>query len=186
MIADYLAVACRCLIAVVFGVSLIGKLRGRAAFAEFGRATRRMLSAVPPWRAVSHATAARVAYVVAGAEAFVAVSLVVPSTVVPEAAGAGLVVAAGLLIAFSAGIAMVLRAGVRTPCRCFGSSSAPVGRPHLVRNAVLLGAAITGLLAGPGNAGPLHAAGVAIAATVAVVIAVLVIRLDDLVEVFAG
>lgn len=83
-----------------------------------------------------------------------AVALVVP--VVEVVLGAWLLVqwerrtaavaAAGLIAAFSALIAFRLAKGQRPPCACFGSLSArPLGPGALVRNAVLLAAAIAAM-----------------------------------------
>jgi hypothetical protein len=51
---------------------------------------------------------------------------------------AGLGVGAALLIVFTMAISSVLRQGTSASCRCFGASTQPLGRRHLVRNAILL------------------------------------------------
>jgi uncharacterized membrane protein YphA (DoxX/SURF4 family) len=165
---DYLAVACRCLIGVVFVVSAFGKVRSRQAFREFVTST----AALVPRRGRA------LSPVVVAAELAVPVLLAVPVTV---RTGFGL--AAVLLAAFAVAIAAAVRRGVRTSCRCFGASTAPLGTRHVVRNAGLFAVAAVGALLGPGR--PAELAGVAIAAIAAVVLAALVTRLDDLVELFA-
>ncbi|MEO6088186.1 MAG: MauE/DoxX family redox-associated membrane protein [Umezawaea sp.] len=174
---DYLSFACRCLVGLVCGVSVIGKLRGRTAFREFAGTTRVLLIAAFPIGAISHAAARVVGGVVVAAEASVVLLLLVPG-----AGWIGLGLAVVLMAAFGYGIAATVRRGVRTSCRCFGASSTPLGTRHLVRNACLFLVAATGLLIGPvGSADP---AGLAVAGAAAAVIALLVVRLDDVIDLF--
>lgn len=57
--------------------------------------------------------------------------------------GWGGVVAFGLLAAFTANLAMIVRSGAVATCACFGrASTAPVSGRHLVRNVVLLALAL--------------------------------------------
>ncbi len=57
--------------------------------------------------------------------------------------GWGGVLAFGLLAAFTANLALVIRSGRVASCACFGgTSAAPVSARHLVRNAVLLAMAL--------------------------------------------
>ncbi|MEV5557052.1 hypothetical protein AB0L44_25620, partial [Nonomuraea wenchangensis] len=65
------------------------------------------------------------------------------------------------------------------------TSSAPLSPLHLVRNGLLLASALAGLVAGGGGLPGTAPAGLAIAAAAALVIAVLLIRIDDLIELFA-
>ncbi|MGK5552102.1 MauE/DoxX family redox-associated membrane protein [Actinomadura kijaniata] len=177
---EYLAFGCRVLIGLVFALSAFSKLRSRPAFAEFAAVTRTLLRALVPGRSAGRAGARRVGAAVAVLEAAVPVLLVVPAAV-----PAGHAVALALLAAFAAGIAAALRGGVRTACRCFGASAAPLGARHLARNGVLALAALTGLVAGPGRVAAAEPAGLAVAATAAAVLALLVIRFDDLIDLFA-
>ncbi|MQY08404.1 MauE/DoxX family redox-associated membrane protein [Actinomadura macrotermitis] len=173
----YLILACQCLLAGVFAVSAASKLPvpafGRAgAFDDFAWSLRR-LRLVPPQRAKA------VAAVVVAAEAAAAVLLCLPSA-------AGPVAAAALLSVLSAGIAVSLARGDRVPCRCFGASEAPLGAAHLIRNGLLLAAAVTataGRLAGPVHLG--HPAGVTVALAGAALGLVLVLLFDDLTSLFA-
>src|SRR6185503_12351118 len=141
---DYLSFACRCLIGLVCGVSVIGKLRGRTAFREFAGTTRVLLIAAGPVSRVSHAAARVVGGVVVAAEASVVLLLLIPGT-----GWVGLGLAMVLMASFGHGIAAAIRRGLRTSCRCFGASSTPLGSRHLVRNAALFLVAATGLLTGP-------------------------------------
>lgn len=104
--------------------------------------------------------------------------------VVPGTAGIGIGIAIVLLMVFGVGIAAAMLRGLRTTCRCFGSSSAPLGRRHLVRNALLVAVAATGLAFGSDRVGSADPAGLAVAGAGALVLAALVVRLDDLIDLF--
>ncbi len=100
---------------------------------------------------------------------------------------AGLGVGAALLIVFTMAISSVLRRGTSASCRCFGASAQPLGRRHLVRNAILLSIAAAGVAGAPpttalGAAG-WNPAALLVSGFVAVVLAALVISYDDLVAV---
>jgi thiol-disulfide isomerase/thioredoxin len=99
---------------------------------------------------------------------------------------AGFGLALGLSLAFAAGIGAALRRKERAPCRCFGVSTAPLGRTHLARNAVVGAAAVAGLaLTSLVPPGAVHPAGVVLTVLVGAVLAALVVRMDDLVALFA-
>ncbi|MFD7605476.1 MauE/DoxX family redox-associated membrane protein [Streptomyces mirabilis] len=86
-----------------------------------------------------------------------------------------------LLAAFITGIVPTLRSGTKASCACFGASTAPIGRRHVVRNTVLLALAVFGLAAAlAGTPAPTQPAGVLIAAFGALVGALLVIFTDEL------
>ncbi|GIH63320.1 MauE/DoxX family redox-associated membrane protein [Microbispora siamensis] len=163
----YLFAFCRLLTGIVFLMSAVSKLRGRAAYEEFTVATR----------ALVRLPARPVAVLVVVAEAAVAPLLAWRPTVL-----AGFCVALGLLVAFTVAIGVALRRGRRVPCRCFGASAVPVGPGHMARNAVLIVAAAAGAIqagtgaiqAGTGFAlaglGPAGLAAVALAAGAAAVL----------------
>ncbi|WP_163509045.1 MauE/DoxX family redox-associated membrane protein [Fodinicola acaciae] len=96
--------------------------------------------------------------------------------------GFGFVVAAVLLAAFAAGIAAALRRGVAVPCRCFGASSRPVGRHHVVRNVILAGLSVAGAVGSP--AAPPSPTAVLIAVAAGLLAGVLVAMLDELIGLF--
>lgn len=183
---DHLTIGCACILALVFAVSAASKLRGRAAFDEFAYATRTLLTASA--QALRGAERRRpgervvrfVALGVAMAEA-----VAVPLVAVPATARVGFGLAAVLLTCFSVAIALTLRRGVSTACRCFGAASAPLSRRHLVRNALLLAVAVAGLVTADGSLDGVHPAGAAVAAVTGAVAAVLLIRIDDLADLFA-
>jgi methylamine utilization protein MauE len=161
---------CCWLVAVVFGISAVGKLRTAGVRAAFRRSVADM--AVLPARAV-----APVAVAVPIVEAAAAVLLVTPPTV---ALGAALALA--LLAAFSTGIALVLRRGTRAGCRCFGTTERPYRRSHLVRNALLAAATLAGAVLSGHPTGP-PVAPIAIAG--AVVAALVLVTFDDLIDLFS-
>ncbi|WIX98308.1 MauE/DoxX family redox-associated membrane protein [Amycolatopsis mongoliensis] len=164
---EYLRAACAALIAVVFAVSSVSKLRD---FRGFARSVPVLVPMPARW-------VLPVSVAVVAAEGSTAVLVVVPAT-----ATAGFVLASGLLPAFTAAIAASLRRGQRVPCRCFGAADTPVGPRHLARNIVLACLAVLGALA-PEHLPPV--AGAAVAVAVGVVVAVLVTAMDDIAVVFA-
>jgi hypothetical protein len=163
----YAAFGCRALLAAVFAVAVASKLRGAAAFVD---ATHRLLPA--RWADLARPLAAGTA----GTELAVLALLVPPATV-----RWGCALAAAVLAAFTVAVWSALRRGERAPCRCLGATTAPLSRRHLARNGLLGAAALTGALVPAGGATP---AGSVLAVAVGLVVAVLVVRLDDLVELF--
>lgn len=125
---------CRFLLAGTFLLSALPKLRDQASFR----------AAVRQFRVVPRAWEGPTGWALTAAELAVPLLLVLaPSS------PAGFVLAALLLLAFSIGIARVLRSGVRTTCNCFGRSAAVMSGAHVARNGVLLVVAVTGaVLAG--------------------------------------
>ena len=172
---SYLTLSLRCLVGVVFAVAAAGKLRGRRAFGEFLESLQPLAVVPARWR-----RAAAIATV--GAEVVVVALLALPGA----GAAGGFALAAVLLAAFAVAIRAAVRRGVRAPCRCFGASSTPLDRPHVARNACLGVAAAAGavLAHATAPAAP-HPGGVVLALASGGVLALLVTRLDDLVELFA-
>jgi ABC-type microcin C transport system permease subunit YejB len=166
----YAELACRLCLLTVFAVALAGKLSGRDAFAAFTRSLRQM--SVVPQGTVALAARASIA-----AEALVVVLLAIP---VRGAGTAGFAVAAGLLAVFTGAIVSSLRRGNVAPCRCFGASSTPLGRRHVLRNAALIAVALLGFVAAlvPGTAG---ISGLLVAGAAGVVAGVTVTAFDDIV-----
>ncbi|MGW3996868.1 MauE/DoxX family redox-associated membrane protein [Amycolatopsis sp. NPDC004772] len=162
---EYLRAAGTALIAVVFAASSFSKLRDFRGFA------RSVPALVPmPARWVTPVSVA-----VVGTELASAVLVLVTPI-------AGFALATALLLAFTAAIAASLRRGRRAPCRCFGATESPIGPRHLVRNTLLICSAVLGALA------PEHlpsVAGAAVAFAAGVVVAVLVIAMDDIAVLFA-
>jgi hypothetical protein len=172
----YVVLGCRCVIAVVFAASVVGKLRGRKPYAGFVSATGRL---GPRW-VLSRVPAGVLAGGVLAAEAAVPALLVPPGT-----AWVGFALAGLLALAFAAAVLAALRRGDRAPCHCFGVSARPVGGVPLVRNGVLAAAAGLGLTGGAATAaGPLEPAGVVAAVVAGAVVAAVVVTADDVAELF--
>ncbi|WP_020525511.1 MauE/DoxX family redox-associated membrane protein [Catelliglobosispora koreensis] len=159
-----LDVICRCLLATVFVVSAASKVSGSG---EFVTALRAMTG-------VSGRLSVAMAAAVVLAEAAAVVLLLVPATAI-----AGLLLTAGLLVAFSLAILRALGKGNTASCQCFGASTSPLSRRHLWRNGVLLAVAVVAQASGPSQPG---AQQFAIALITAALPALLVIRLDELAD----
>jgi hypothetical protein len=131
----------------VFTVSVVTKVRGRAAWRSFSS----WLTGLP--LRVLRLTWAPAA--LTGAEAAVVVLVAIPAT-----APAGLVGAAVLSLGLTLGLAAAVHRGARQPCHCFGLSSEPLSGRHVIRNALLLTLAVTGsvsaIITGPAAAGPVE------------------------------
>ncbi|MEV6201691.1 MauE/DoxX family redox-associated membrane protein [Streptomyces sp. NPDC051771] len=178
-VTDPLNLALRCVVAVVFAASALGKARAPGAFRTTVREMR-----IVPLRALGP-----VAVAVPVLEAVLAVAVWVPALTTWA-----FVLSFGLIAVFTAALASVLRRGIDTSCSCFGASRTRVGPAHLVRNAVLLAATGTGFAAslaagGPGPvpvAGSLDPAGVFVSLFGAVCVSALVLSTDLLADVFSG
>ncbi|WP_232665273.1 MauE/DoxX family redox-associated membrane protein [Pseudonocardia sp. TRM90224] len=165
-------IGCSWLLAAVFAVSSVGKLRSGAALRSFTRSVKDM--DVLPAGAVG-----AVGVAVPVLEAVAAVALVVPATAV-----AGAVLALGLLAAFTVGVAAVLRRGTAASCLCFGVTERPFGPRHLVRNGFLIAVALLAAVASAVGGGAVEAAGVLLAVGVGLIVAVLIVMFDELVDLF--
>ncbi|WP_285733161.1 MauE/DoxX family redox-associated membrane protein [Kitasatospora phosalacinea] len=160
----------RVLLGCVFLASAGGKLRGRAVLAAYLDGVAALRLVPPSW---AHA---------AGAGALVAECAVVLLLPWNGTARAGLWLATGLLAVLTWAVARTVRRGIVASCRCFGGAAKPFGRRHVVRNAVLLAAALAALPrpdALPSGGPALLAVGAGVAG------AAVVVTLDDLVELFA-
>ncbi|MGB2570721.1 MauE/DoxX family redox-associated membrane protein [Micromonospora citrea] len=170
----HLELTARLLLALVFLAAVVGKLRTRSDFADFVATVGRF--GVPArWTRPVAGTAV-------AAEAAVVVLLVTPG-----AAQAGPALAVVLLAVLTAALVATLRRGERPACRCFGAADTPIGRRHVLRNLALGAVALLGLAVGlGGDGGSPSAAGILLAAGVALPLAAVVVRLDDLVALFAS
>jgi hypothetical protein len=83
-------------------------------------------------------------------------------------------------------IAGALRRGETASCNCFGRSTVPLRVRHLVRNALLMAVAGIGLVADLGRPAGAGVTGMALAGASAVVLAVLVLNLDALTDLFVA
>lgn len=183
---DYVVLAARCLVGVVFAVSALSKLRSRRALRDFA-ASLGQFGVLPGMRRP-------LAVAVALAEAAIPVLLTLALAGEPAAGAAaraltaaGFGLAAMLLAGFAIAIARALRRGVRAPCRCFGASTTPIGRQHLLRNGLLVAVAalgLAGVTAGP--AGPASVGGATVAALAGFVAGALATAFDDLLDLFGA
>ncbi|MET0424954.1 MAG: MauE/DoxX family redox-associated membrane protein, partial [Actinoplanes sp.] len=170
VIMQYVLLACRVVIGAVFLVSALSKVRRPQAFTEFAGSVGAL---VPAARGAAPALAA------AGIAAEFAVAA---ATLWGPSQRWGLAGAALLLLLFSTLLALAIRRGVTTPCRCLGASPQPPGAPQLIRNAVLLAGCATGLLGS--SAAAVHPAGAAVALGAAAVLVLLAVGADDLATLF--
>ncbi|MEU7041781.1 MauE/DoxX family redox-associated membrane protein [Streptomyces varsoviensis] len=168
---QYLAMWVRCLIGLVFLVSAVSKVSGRRSFTEFAEAVG-VLAPVPGARRL-------LAPAVVALEFAVAVLLALP---VPVAFRVGAWLAAALLLAFALGVALAVRRGAETACRCFGRSTSRIKGWQAVRNLALAVPAALAATLGPGSQGT--AAGLALTAVMGLTCGAVVIALDDIVELF--
>jgi hypothetical protein len=172
-LAGYLVLAARVTLGLVLLTSITTKIRDRGAFREFLGWLRRLT--VVPARLV---VAVGVAMVLAEAAALVLLA-------VPAAYPGGLALAAGMTAFFAAAIGWTRRRGVVVPCRCFGRATTPMGPVEIVRNLVLTAmgaaAAITAQLSPPPGPSPVI---VVQAALLGGGLAMVVVRLDDVVRLF--
>lgn len=167
-----LATACATLLCVVFGTAAFSKLTS-AGFREFV-STAGLLALVP--------ARVRTMVGVATVTAEIAVTVATAAFVFtrrPELGILGFVCAAGLLGVFTVAIGIALARGDRRPCRCFGAAAAPLGPAHVVRNCLLAAAAVTGVV-GVATATPAEPLGALVAGFAASCVAVLILRLDDI------
>jgi hypothetical protein len=159
----------RGLIGLVFAASTFAKVRDLRAYREFAS----WLAALPVPLARSHALPA----VLATVEAAIVVLVAVPGTVT-----AGLALASGFLVVMATGTTVIIKRGTSVACWCFGPSRSTMGARHLVRDGVLLVAAVTSLL-GKGSEA-MNPAGITLSLAAAVTGATFVVFADDLIAVF--
>ena len=163
--------SCQLVVAGVFAVAAVGKLRAHAAF-------RASLAGF----ALPRRFHGPVAHGVMAVEAAIPVLVLVPATAV-----AGLALAAAVLTAFAAVVALTLRRGRRPRCRCLGAAGKPLQPAHVTRNLVLAAVAALGAVLGATAAEPttVEAASLAVAALVATVALAVVVTFDDVLELVA-
>ncbi|MGN9919534.1 MauE/DoxX family redox-associated membrane protein [Micromonospora palomenae] len=166
----YLELACRLLLAVVFILAAFSKISGAAAWLAFVRALHQM-------RQVPDAVLRPAAIATVAIEALVAVLLLVPV----RAVGAlGFALASCVLLVFTVVVGLAMRRGNRTPCRCFGASTSPLGLPHITRNLVLICTAALGLT-GASAAGTLEVPYALLAGASGLIVGLLITALEDIV-----
>jgi hypothetical protein len=164
------------LIMGTLAISLIGKIRSRAAFSEFA-------AAVAGLRVVPEGWATAVAVGSVASEVFVLLLL-------PVGPAAGLAAAAVLFAGFTTALALAIRRGARVACHCFGASQTPVAPRHVLRSGLLTalacGASVYSLAAAAPSLGGIEPPQMLVAVTAAGIAVVALVRLDDLVWLFRG
>lgn len=166
----------RLLIFLVFLTSSSSKLRSRDAFHAFTWSTGR-LARLGPGMARSAAA------LVALTEMAIVVLVTLPFTATALAA---FILSAVSLTAFTAFMLRAVMTTLKVPCRCFGSTTSPVGWPDIARNAVLLGIALSGCTTATfvysrTNLGPL-----ALSAFATMFLAWLIVHLGDVLWLIPG
>lgn len=179
----YLLLSCCLCLAFVFGLSAASKAK-RTAFRDFAGSAGPL--EILPTSLRSPAAAAVVAAEVALAGALLVGAGAAFAPSLQFVATAGLVLAVLLLLSFTVVVVMTLRRGIRKPCKCFGATTTPLSRAHVVRNGLLLATAVAGFVAGATGAATAEPAGAAVAAVVGVVGGLLITRFDDLVDLFGS
>jgi hypothetical protein len=156
------------LIMATFIASALSKARDPSRFAH----------TVERFRLVPANQVGTVARVLLGSEALAVVLLAV-GYAVQGLVTAGLVVALGLLIVYTAGLAAVRIRGLPVACNCFGASNRPVSWYDVVRNILLAGVSIAGLAVAPAT---LSTMDTVLAGMVALGAALVVANLANVVE----
>ncbi|MEO3748741.1 MauE/DoxX family redox-associated membrane protein [Plantactinospora sp. B5E13] len=170
----YLVLVARFLVGAVLAVSIATKVGGRTAFPDF-LGWLRELTVVP------HRYVRTVGVAMLTTETAALVLLVPTATSV-----AGLTLAAVTIAGFAGSIAWLSRRGVSVPCRCFGVSTRPMGRAEVIRNVLLSLLAGAAAVAAPAARQPeLAQPETLLAALFGGAVALFVIRLDDVLELFA-
>jgi hypothetical protein len=170
--------------AVVYGTSATAKLSSRAAYLAYQ-------SGLGDTSLVSSRRLPALAAALAFGEAVVAAALVAAVIATTTPVGqlmslTSLAAAAVLTGILTVGVAITIRGGTGARCACFGASSVrPLSAAHVCRDASLLLLVTVGLIAAASQHDRPTLAGLAVAGPAAVVAGLLLIRLDDLIDLFA-
>lgn len=166
----YVQLTCQLILALVFLVAAVGKLRSRASWQGF-TASIRALGLVP-------ATAARPASALTVAAELGVVALLA----LPGLTRWGFLLALVLLAALTGGIVAVLRGGRQASCNCFGRGAETFSPLHVARNLLLVTVAAAGSISGPPAS--YLAAEVVTSVLAAVLVTVLVLRFVEILSLF--
>jgi hypothetical protein len=178
-----LSLAALVIAAAVYGASAASKLRGPASYRAYRRGLDQTSLVPERWLGSVAAALAAAETVTAVLAAVGTILLIAHRALVVATAGLG---AAALLAAvLTAGVAVVVRRGTRARCACFGAATVSrIGGTHLIRNGTLLAVLGAGLATMTTSAGRPAAGGVVLALAVAGTASLVLIRLDDIVELF--
>lgn len=160
--------AMRIVLAVVFGVAFVSKVRSPTAFAAFASSLADI-----GWLRRGRGG---VALAVAACEA-VTVALIAAPWTVPAGFAAGI----ALLTGFTIVTGRELASGRQVRCRCFGAGTARIGPAQLARNIVLVICAAAGLAMSSATLGDATGSGLVFSVGFALLAALAIVRWDDLV-----
>lgn len=130
MLSLYILAFCRLTIGLVFLVAFIGKVRDIKAFQL----------AITNFRLLPTTWSFRLACLILGNEVSIILCMIFGSVFLLP----GFLLAAALLLAFSAALAFVIARKQRIHCNCFGTSNQEVGQSDLYRNGGFILCAVTG------------------------------------------
>jgi hypothetical protein len=170
----------------VYAASSGAKLTSRRNYLTFTDGLRE--TALVPGRLL-RATAAVMAWAEAAVAASLAGSVILTGAGLPRSvpvAAVALACATVLTGLLTAGVSVVIRAGTRATCACFGARAGrELGGSHLARNAGLFTLLVVALIGNEFRHDRLAVGATVVAVLTGAVAAMLVIRLDDLVALFA-
>jgi Methylamine utilisation protein MauE len=168
----YWAIGVQSVLATVFAVSVFSKVRSGSRFIDFVK----WISGLTDLSGIAAHWAA-LCFLVLEAIALLAL-------VLPGATPMGLSLSLVILVAFALGIEWAVRRGRLAPCRCFGVSTVPLNRSHILRNLILAGLALSALAIGWDGTPDL--AGAILALACGGISGLLFIRFDEVVELFSS
>jgi hypothetical protein len=174
-----LLVFARAVLFLTFVSSAIGKARDIGAFAESIRSFRLLpdrWSRPTAWAAL----AAEVAAALLQLPGAGAAPLDLPGA---RAAVPGLALALAMLVTYTAALSIALARQAELRCNCFGSASRPVSGVDLVRNVLLAGVAVAGLVAASERPRGLSASGDALVILPAAAAVLILVSLHDVVTI---
>lgn len=170
------------LLCTVFAASAYGKVRSTTAWQSF-------MSSLKPLGLVPERLLRPAAIVLPAVELALAIALLAGVLggfakldgvlAIARWAAAG---AIAVLFVLTVGVATAVARRTKASCACFGASTRPLGRLHVVRNATLLIIAVLALLATGDRSA--SAGALVVGAVAGVVGAALIIRLEDLADLF--
>jgi len=178
------AVAALCVVFGAAAVSKVASVQRQRAFAESLRALRLLpVSLVAPVAVVVSC----VELVITAGLAAAFLGVVAGGAWAVWMAVLGMLLAVGLLGVLTAGIVLALRRRSIARCVCFGASDRPLSWRHVVRNSVMQLVGVFGAVIAVATApvAVVDPVGAGLAAVVGVIVAVVLIRLDEIVELFA-
>jgi hypothetical protein len=166
----YLSVAAGVLLTTIFGVSAIAKSRNMGEFTD------------SLYHLAPNGFVRWVAFLILATEVATLVALGT-ALVHSRMLIVGLVLSVFLLTGLSLGICLALVRRSKASCSCFGPNGGRLSIRHVIRNLFLVAVAVMGTF-GRDQLLELEPAGIAATVLCAVVVALLVISMDDFIEVF--